>query len=125
MGIRIPIAISARHAHLSQTTLDQVFGAGHQLQPRTWLSQTGQFAAQEAVSLVGPKGRLDNVRVMGPLRESRTRLSCHAQTRRHLASRRRYESRAILPARLASLWKGRWVVAPCRAESSVPAGTFT
>jgi len=69
MGIRIPIAISARHAHLSQTTLDQVFGAGHQLQPRTWLSQTGQFAAQETVSLVGPKGRLDNVRVMGPPRE--------------------------------------------------------
>jgi acetate kinase len=46
-----------------------VFGVGHRLQPRTWLSQTGQFAAQETVSLVGPKDRLDNVRVMGPPRE--------------------------------------------------------
>jgi acetate kinase len=69
MAIRIPIAVSARHAHLSQATIEQVFGIGHQLRPRTWLSQTGQFAAQETVSLVGPKGRLDNVRVMGPPRE--------------------------------------------------------
>jgi acetate kinase len=69
MAIRIPIAVSARHAHLSQATIEEVFGSGHRLQPRTWLSQTGQFAAQETVSLVGPKGRLDNVRVMGPPRE--------------------------------------------------------
>lgn len=69
MAIRIPIAVSARHAHLSRATIEQVFGTGHRLRPRTWLSQTGQFAAQETVSLVGPKGRLDNVRVMGPPRE--------------------------------------------------------
>jgi propanediol utilization protein len=60
--------VSARHAHLSQATIDQVFGSGHQLRPRTWLSQTGQFAAQETVRLVGPTGQLDNVRVMGPPR---------------------------------------------------------
>jgi acetate kinase len=69
MAIRIPIAVSARHAHLSQATIEQAFGIAHRLRPRTWLSQTGQFAAQETVSLVGPKGRLDNVRVMGPPRE--------------------------------------------------------
>jgi acetate kinase len=69
MNIRIPIAVSARHAHLSQATIDQVFGAGYQLRPRSWLSQTGQFAAQETVTLVGPKGQLRNVRVMGPPRE--------------------------------------------------------
>lgn len=69
MTIRIPIAVSARHAHLSQATIDQSFGAGHRLRPRTWLSQTGQFAAQETVTLVGPKGQLRNVRVMGPPRE--------------------------------------------------------
>ena len=68
MGIRIPLAVSARHAHLSQSTLDRVFGAGCRLRPRTWLSQTGQFAAQEAVTLVGPAGRIQNVRVMGPPR---------------------------------------------------------
>jgi acetate kinase len=69
MTIRIPIAVSARHAHLSQATIDQLFGVGHQLRPRTWLSQTGQFAAQETVTLVGPKRQLRNVRVMGPPRE--------------------------------------------------------
>lgn len=68
MSTRIPIAVSARHAHLSQPTLDRVFGAGHQLRPRTWLSQTGQFAAQETVTLIGPAGRIQNVRVMGPPR---------------------------------------------------------
>jgi acetate kinase len=69
MTNRIPIAVSARHAHLSQETIDQVFGVGHQLRPRTWLSQTGQFAAQETVTLVGPRSQLRNVRVMGPSRE--------------------------------------------------------
>ncbi len=69
MTVRIPIAVSARHAHLSQATIDHVFGVGHQLRPRTWLFQTGQFAAQETVTLVGPKGQLRNVRVMGPPRE--------------------------------------------------------
>ena len=69
MTIRIPIAVSARHAHLSQATIDQLFGVGHQLRTRTWLSQPGQFAAQETVVLVGPKGQLRNVRVMGPPRD--------------------------------------------------------
>ena len=68
MSIRIPVAVSARHAHLSQPTLDRVFGAGCQLRPRTWLSQTGQFAARETVALIGPAGRIQNVRVMGPPR---------------------------------------------------------
>lgn len=65
---RIPIAVSARHAHLSQTTLDRLFGAGHQLQVAHMLSQTGQFASQEVVTLVGPRGRIDGVRVLGPPR---------------------------------------------------------
>lgn len=69
MAIRIPIAVSARHAHLSRVTIDELFGSGYQLHPRTWLSQTGQFAAEETVSLVGPKGQLDHVRLMGPPRE--------------------------------------------------------
>jgi propanediol utilization protein len=68
MAIRIPIAVSARHAHLTQATIDKVFGRGYQLRPRTWLSQHGQFAAQETVGLLGPRGAIDNVRVMGPPR---------------------------------------------------------
>jgi acetate kinase len=65
----IPIAISARHAHLSQETLDRLFGPGHELHARSALSQTGQFAAQETVRLVGPRGALEHVRLMGPPRE--------------------------------------------------------
>lgn len=68
MSVRIPIAVSGRHVHLSQSTLDRLFGAGCRLRPRTWLSQTGQYAAQETVTLVGPAGRLENVRVLGPPR---------------------------------------------------------
>jgi acetate kinase len=66
---RIPIAVSARHVHLSEDTLSRVFGPGHHLHSRRDLSQTGQFAARETVKLIGPRGRLDNVRVVGPPRE--------------------------------------------------------
>ena len=67
-SVRVPIAISARHAHLSRRTLDSVFGKGYVLRPRTWLSQHGQFAAEETVKLVGPRGSIEQVRVMGPPR---------------------------------------------------------
>jgi propanediol utilization protein len=66
--MRIPIAVSARHAHLSEASLRQLFGDRCELHVRNWLSQTGQFSAQETVSLIGPKGRIDHVRVMGPPR---------------------------------------------------------
>lgn len=66
--LRVPIAVSARHAHLSQVTIDRLFGPNYSLKVRTWLSQPGQFAAQETISLVGPTGRIDNVRLMGPPR---------------------------------------------------------
>ena len=65
---RIPVAISARHAHLSQPTIERLFGDGHRLVPRTALSQTGQFSAEETVTLIGPRGNLPGVRLMGPPR---------------------------------------------------------
>ncbi|WP_129645749.1 phosphate propanoyltransferase [Peristeroidobacter agariperforans] len=67
--MRIPIAVSARHAHLSSNTLQKLFGEGYELRVHKWLSQTGQFSAEETVSLIGPDGRLDHVRLMGPPRE--------------------------------------------------------
>jgi acetate kinase len=67
-AMRIPIAISARHAHLSQRTIDALFGAGYRLQPKSALTQTGQFSAQETVRLIGPRGHLEHVRLMGPPR---------------------------------------------------------
>lgn len=66
--MKIPVAVSARHAHLSWPTLRELFGERCELHVRNWLSQTGQFSAEETVSLVGPHGRLDNVRLMGPPR---------------------------------------------------------
>jgi acetate kinase len=67
-NLRVPVAISARHAHLSQSTIDQLFGAGHQLQPKTVLSQAGHFSAQETIRVIGPRGALEHVRLMGPPR---------------------------------------------------------
>jgi acetate kinase len=67
--LAIPIAISARHAHLSQETIDRLFGSGYCLHSRSALSQSGQFAAQETVRLVGPHGTLEHVRLRGPPRE--------------------------------------------------------
>ncbi|MDQ2639617.1 MAG: phosphate propanoyltransferase [Pseudomonadota bacterium] len=66
--VAIPVAVSARHVHPSQQTLDVLFGRGHALKVNCALSQPGQFAAVETVSLVGPRGRLDGVRLLGPPR---------------------------------------------------------
>jgi acetate kinase len=68
MNALIPIAISARHVHLSQQSIDRLFGPGHVLQVKLPLSQPGEFAAVETVALIGPKGRIDGVRVVGPAR---------------------------------------------------------
>ena len=65
----IPVEISAHHVHLSQADVEALFGPGHQLTPMHELSQPGQYACQEKVHLVGPKGRIANVRVLGPTRK--------------------------------------------------------
>jgi acetate kinase len=64
----IPIAVSARHVHLTQETVEALFGEGHTLTERNPLSQPGQFASEETVTLVGPKRRIEGVRVLGPTR---------------------------------------------------------
>ncbi len=65
----IPLSTSAHHVHLSRADFDVLFGPGGDLTPRSELSQPGQFAALEAVNLVGPKGRIEKVRILGPLRK--------------------------------------------------------
>jgi acetate kinase len=64
----IPMAISVRHVHLTQSSVEQLFGPGYLLQIRSPLSQPGQYAAEETVALVGPRGRLNHVRIVGPPR---------------------------------------------------------
>lgn len=66
--IPIPIGVSAHHVHLSQGDVERLFGAHHQLTPRSPLTQPGQFASEEQVRLVGPRGSVERVRVLGPAR---------------------------------------------------------
>ena len=64
------VETSARHVHVTQETLEILFGAGHTLTPTKYLSQPGQFASKETVTIVGPKGALEKVRVLGPIRKA-------------------------------------------------------
>lgn len=65
--MKLPIALSNKHIHLSQEHIDALFGKGHELVKFKDLSQPGQYACEEKVDLVGPKGKL-TVRVLGPAR---------------------------------------------------------
>jgi len=65
----MPVGVSVRHVHLCRADADLLFGSGYQLQPRNELYQPGQFAAQETVTLAGPRGTISGVRVLLPLRD--------------------------------------------------------
>jgi putative phosphotransacetylase len=65
---KVLINLSNRHIHLSVEDLAALFGAGHPLTKTKDLMQPGQFAADETLTLVGPKGKIDGVRVLGPTR---------------------------------------------------------
>lgn len=64
----IPLGISNRHVHLSAQDLATLFGEGKELTKAKDLSQPGQYACEEKVTLVGPKGVIEGVRVLGPVR---------------------------------------------------------
>ncbi len=68
----LQVETSARHVHLSQADLEQLFGKGHTLTPKRALSQPGQYLSEEKVTVVGPKGE-KKVSVLGPVR-SRTQV---------------------------------------------------
>jgi acetate kinase len=68
-SIPIPLSISAHHVHVSQSDFEALFGKGKALTPRSDLSQPGQFAAAEAVNLIGPRGKIEKVRILGPFRK--------------------------------------------------------
>src|SRR6266436_4600805 len=63
------VNVSARHCHLTPQAVETLFGNGHQLTVHKWLYQEGQFAAQETVTLIGPRSRvISNLRILGPCR---------------------------------------------------------
>jgi putative phosphotransacetylase len=64
------VNVSARHAHVTQEDLERLFGKGHQLKPFKWLYQDGFFAAEETVTVIGPRQRMiQNLRILGPCRD--------------------------------------------------------
>lgn len=71
--MKIPIEVSARHIHLSTDDLTKLFGQGYELKELKKISQPKQFACVKTVEILGPKGKFDNVRIIGPVR-SKTQL---------------------------------------------------
>lgn len=68
MENKILVETSARHVHVTEADLETLFGAGHKLTHKKDLSQPGQFACEERVTVVGPKKELANVSILGPVR---------------------------------------------------------
>jgi putative phosphotransacetylase len=67
---KLVVNVSARHAHVTQEDLELLFGKGHQLKPFKWLYQDGFFAAEETVTVIGPRQRMiQNLRILGPCRD--------------------------------------------------------
>ena len=67
---QLVVNISARHCHVTQTDLVRLFGPDHQLTPAKQLYQTGFFAAEETVTIIGPRRRMiPNLRILGPCRD--------------------------------------------------------
>ena len=67
--MKILVETSARHIHVTDETLEKLFGKGYQLTVKKMLSQPGQYASNERVTVVGPKRELANVSILGPTRK--------------------------------------------------------
>ena len=66
--MNIPIEVSARHVHLSQDAAEVLFGKNYKFNVRKNLSQPGQYACEERIDIIGPRGSLNSVSVLGPFR---------------------------------------------------------
>lgn len=67
--MKILVETSARHVHVTDETLEKLFGKDYQLTVKKMLSQPGQYASNERVTVVGPKRELANVSILGPTRK--------------------------------------------------------
>lgn len=68
MANKVLVEVSARHVHVTKEHLEILFGKGYELTKKKDLSQPGQFACEERVTVVGSKKELANVSILGPVR---------------------------------------------------------
>lgn len=69
MGYTVPAGISNKHLHVSEADFKVLFGADAEMTHFKDLSQPGQFATEEKVDIVGPRGTLKGIRILGPYRK--------------------------------------------------------
>ena len=100
------IETSARHIHLTQETVEKLFGEGYQLTVRKPLSYPGQYACNERLTIVGPKKEMANVSILGPVRKA-DQVESPPPTPAPWAS--------TLPSGRAAMWR-----APAHVSSSGP-----
>ncbi|MCK9595707.1 phosphate propanoyltransferase [Candidatus Pacearchaeota archaeon] len=70
VGVLAPVEISARHVHLSEKDFEKLFGKNKKIVPIKSLSQVGEFASEEKISLIGNKKEIKDVRILGPFRKN-------------------------------------------------------
>lgn len=97
----IPVAVSAHHVHLTTQAVEQLFGKGHQLHIRNNLNQTGFWAAEETVDVIGPRGEIKNLHILGP---------CRIANQIEIAETEAYKLGVDAPVRLSGDTKGTPVV---------------
>lgn len=69
MNEKVPIEISARHIHLSKKDFEELFGTDYELRVLRQLSQPGEFAAEETLAIQSGLKKIENIRIIGPLRK--------------------------------------------------------
>lgn len=70
MNNKVLIETSARHAHVTKETLEVLFGKGAELTVKKYLSQPGQYASEQKITVVGPKREIAGVSILGPCRKA-------------------------------------------------------
>lgn len=101
--MKVMVETSARHVHLSQEDLDTLFGKGYRLTNKKDLSQPGQFACEERVSVIGPKGEMKGVSILGPVRPA-SQVELSLTDARKIGTRLPSGNPEISPARQAASW---------------------
>jgi len=97
----IPVAVSAHHVHVTEAAVETLFGAGYRLRVRNQLTQPGFWAAEETVDVIGPRGELPRLRVLGP---------CRAFNQIEITESEAYKLGIDVPLRLSGDTKGTPVV---------------